>query len=99
VYASTLRDGASVMWRRLESADIDAVIALHDTLSDHDRCLRFSVSHPKPLKALASQLSDDSGRNYALDASEFGTLGSASQVASYTSTSIWRNSDLSLTEL
>jgi hypothetical protein len=47
----------------------------------------------------ASQLSDDSGRNYALEALEFGTLGSASRVASYTSTSIRRNSDLSLTEL
>jgi hypothetical protein len=44
VYASTLRDGAAVMLRRLESADIDVVIALHDTLSDHDRCLRFSES-------------------------------------------------------
>jgi hypothetical protein len=41
--------------RRLGSADIDAVIALHDTLSECDRYLRFFTIHPSHLKALANQ--------------------------------------------
>jgi GNAT superfamily N-acetyltransferase len=80
-YPSTLRDGAAVTLRRLGSADIDAVIALHDTLNDRDRYLRFFTIHPSHLKALADQLVDDSGRNYALGAFESGTLiGIASYV-------------------
>jgi hypothetical protein len=35
-FTSTLRDGATVQVRRVEPADIDAVIALHDTLSDRE---------------------------------------------------------------
>jgi hypothetical protein len=35
----------SVLLRRLEHADIDAVIALHDTLSDRERYLRFFTMH------------------------------------------------------
>jgi len=33
---ATLRDGSTVLLRRLDAADIDAVIALHDALSDQD---------------------------------------------------------------
>ena len=45
VFTSTLQDGATVQVRRLEPADIDAVIALHDTLSDRERYLRFFTVH------------------------------------------------------
>ena len=74
VFTSTLRDGATVQVRRLEPADIDAVIALHDTLSDRERYLRFFTMHPLYLKKVAAKLTDDNGQNYALGAFESGTL-------------------------
>jgi hypothetical protein len=74
VFASTLRDGAAVSFRRLEPADIDAVIALHDTLSDRERYLRFFTMHPAHLKTLADKLTDGSSEDYALGAFESGTL-------------------------
>jgi hypothetical protein len=42
VFTLTLRNGAAVSFRRLEPADIDAVITLHDTLSDRERYLSSS---------------------------------------------------------
>src|ERR1700683_4533953 len=74
VFASTLRDGAAVLFRRLEPADIDAVIALHDTLSDRERYLRFFTMHPAHLKTLADKLTDGSSEDCALGAFESGTL-------------------------
>ena len=74
VFTSTLRDGAVVSLRRLEPTDIDAVIALHDALSQQDRYLRFFTVHPGYLEILADQLTDDEGQNYALGAFESGTL-------------------------
>lgn len=74
VFASTLRDGATVSLRRLGSADIDAVIALHDSLSDRELYSRFFTVHPVFLKTLADQLADGNGENYALGAFESGTL-------------------------
>jgi len=73
-FTATLRDGATVSLRRLRSADIDAVIALHDTLSDRELYLRFFTMHPAYLKTLADKLSDGDGENYALGAFESGTL-------------------------
>ena len=73
VFTSTLRDGATVSLRRLEPTDIDAVIALHDALSEGDSYLRFFTMHPVYLKSLADKLTDN-GRNYALGAFESGTL-------------------------
>jgi GNAT superfamily N-acetyltransferase len=74
VCASTLRDGAAVLFGRLEPADIDAVIALHETLSDRERYLRFFTMHPAHLKTLADKLTDGSSEDYALGAFESGTL-------------------------
>jgi L-amino acid N-acyltransferase YncA len=81
VFTSTLRDGATVQVRRLEPADLDAVIALHDTLSDRERYLRFFTMHPAHLKTVADKLTDGSSADYALGAFESGTLiGVASYV-------------------
>ena len=74
VFTSTLRDGATVSLRRLEPTDIDAVIALHDALSERDRYLRFFTMHPVYLKSLADKLTDGDGQDYALGAFESGTL-------------------------
>jgi hypothetical protein len=81
VFTSTLQDGATVQVRRLEPADIDAVIALHDTLSDRERYLRFFTMHTAHLKTVADKLTDGSSEDYALGAFESGTLiGVASYV-------------------
>jgi GNAT superfamily N-acetyltransferase len=74
VATARLRDGATVSLRRLGSADIDAVIALHDSLSGRELYLRFFTMHPAYLKTLAGKLTDDDGANYALGAFESGTL-------------------------
>jgi GNAT superfamily N-acetyltransferase len=71
---AALRDGATVSLRRLGSADIDAVIALHQSLSDRELYLRFFTMHPAYLKTLAEELTDDNGDNYALGAFESGRL-------------------------
>src|SRR4029079_17390533 len=71
---ATLRDGSTVLLRRLDAADIDAVIALHDALSDHERYLRFFTPRPPDLKACARKLTEESDRDYALGAFESGEL-------------------------
>jgi len=71
---STLRDGATVSLRRLGSADIDAVIALHKTLSETELYLRFFTMHPVYRKTLVDKLTDGSSETYALGAFESGTL-------------------------
>lgn len=71
---STLRDGATVSLRRLGPADVDAVIELHNTLSEHELYLRFFTTHPGYLRALADQLTDSVGDNYALGAFETAKL-------------------------
>jgi L-amino acid N-acyltransferase YncA len=74
VSISTLRDGVAVLLRRLESADIDAVIALHDTLTERERYQRFFTMHPAYLKTLADKLTEGNSQTYALGAFESGTL-------------------------
>jgi L-amino acid N-acyltransferase YncA len=74
VVTSTLRDGATVSLRRLGSADIDAIIALHKTLSDRELYLRFFTMHPAYRKTLVDKLTDGSSETYALGAFESGTL-------------------------
>jgi L-amino acid N-acyltransferase YncA len=73
-FTSTLLDGSTVSLRRLGSADIDAVIALHDTLSDRELYLRFFTMHPAYLKTLANKLTNDNCEDYALGAFESETL-------------------------
>src|SRR5277367_106222 len=73
-FTATLRDGATVLLRRLEPVDIDAVTALHNTLSDRERYLRFFTVQPAYLKTLAHKLIDGKSENYALGAFDAGTL-------------------------
>lgn len=74
VFTATLRDGVTVSLRRLEPTDIDAVIALHDSLSARELYLRFFTIHPAYLKTLADKLTGDNGENYALGSFESGKL-------------------------
>lgn len=78
---ATLRDGATVSLRRLGSADIDAVIALHRSLSERELYLRFFTMHPAYLEALAEKLTENDGESYTLGA--FGS-GKLLGVANYT---------------
>jgi hypothetical protein len=71
---ATLRDGSTVLLRRLDAADIDAVIALHDALSNHERYLRFFTPRPPCLKTCARKLTGRSDKGYALGAFESGEL-------------------------
>jgi RimJ/RimL family protein N-acetyltransferase len=64
----TLLDGRVVSLRRLDAKDVDAVIALHDTLTDHERYLRFFTTHPAQLKALVDKLTERGSKQYALGA-------------------------------
>jgi RimJ/RimL family protein N-acetyltransferase len=81
---ATLRDGSTVLLRRLDAADIDAVIALHDALSDHERYLRFFTPRPPYLKTCARKLTERSDKDYALGAFESGELiGVANYVVSH----------------
>ncbi len=73
-FAAKLADGAWVVIRHLEPADADAVIALHDALSQRERYLRFFTMQPVRLKALASRLTDARREGFALGAFESGTL-------------------------
>jgi RimJ/RimL family protein N-acetyltransferase len=63
-----------VLLRRLDAADIDAVIALHDALNDHERYLRFFTMRTAYLKTLARELTERSDNDYALGAFESGEL-------------------------
>lgn len=71
---ASLRDGGTVLLRRLEPADVDAVMALHRTLSDRERYMRFFTMHPAYLKTVADKLTEGRGEDYALGAFESGTL-------------------------
>jgi GNAT superfamily N-acetyltransferase len=71
---ATLRDGATVSLRRLGPADVNAVIALHCSLSKHELYLRFFTINPAHLQSLAETLTRGDDDNYALGAFESGTL-------------------------
>ncbi|UMB70882.1 GNAT family N-acetyltransferase [Mycobacterium paraterrae] len=68
--SSKLRDGATVLLRRLGPSDIDAVKELHNRLTKEELYLRFFTPHPGFLPELADQLTDSGGQNYALGAFE-----------------------------
>jgi len=74
VVAATLRDGATVLLRRLEPADTDAVVALHEALSDTERYFRFFTMHPAYLRKAADKLTAAEGDDYALGAFECDVL-------------------------
>ena len=63
-----LLDGRLVSLRRLSVEDAEAVLALHQHLSDHDRYFRFFTLHPAPLCELAGKLTEPAEGLYALGA-------------------------------
>ena len=59
-YAATCRllDGRLVSLRRLSADDAEAVAALHQNLTDHDRYLRFFTLNPAHLDQLVKELTE-----------------------------------------
>lgn len=69
-----LLDGRLVSLRRLGAGDAEAVRALHQHLSDHDRYFRFFTLQPAPLHELVGKLTEDANGRYALGAFDAGRL-------------------------
>lgn len=63
-----LLDGRLISLRRLDNADAEAVVALHQRLSDRDRYFRFFTHHPAHLNELLSKLTEHKDGQYALGA-------------------------------
>ncbi|HUH69472.1 MAG TPA: GNAT family N-acetyltransferase [Mycobacterium sp.] len=63
-----LPDGRLVSLRRLNVDDTEAVLTLHQQLSDHDRYLRFFTPQPVQLHELVGKLSEPAHGQYALGA-------------------------------
>lgn len=63
-----LLDGRLVSLRRLGADDAEAVVALHQNLSDHDRYLRLLTLHPVQLDELVDKLIEPGVGRYALGA-------------------------------
>ncbi len=63
-----LLDGRVVSLRRLGVDDGEAVLALHQHLSDHDRYFRFFTLQPAPLHEVVGKLTEPAGGRYALGA-------------------------------
>lgn len=63
-----LLDGRLVSLRPLAAADADAVLALHEHLSDHDRYFRFFTLQRSPLHELVARLTEPADGVYALGA-------------------------------
>src|SRR5271157_885870 len=68
--AATARlvDGRLVSLRRLGVDDGEAVLALHQHLSDHDRYFRFFTLQPAPVQEVVGKLSEPADGLYALGA-------------------------------
>lgn len=69
-----LLDGRVVSLRRLGVDDSEAVRALHEHLSDHDRYFRFFTLQQAPLHDLIGKLTEPSAGVYALGAFDAGRL-------------------------
>jgi GNAT superfamily N-acetyltransferase len=63
-----LPDGRQITLRRLDTDDAEAIAALHQHLSDHDRYFRFFTLNPAHLEELVSKLIDPTVGQYALGA-------------------------------
>ncbi|MEE6176243.1 GNAT family N-acetyltransferase [Mycobacterium sp. 050134] len=66
--SARLLDGRLVSLRRLGSGDAEAVFALHEHLSDHDRYFRFFTLQPIGLPDLVGKLTGAADGSYALGA-------------------------------
>ncbi|WP_156685547.1 GNAT family N-acetyltransferase [Mycobacterium sp. Marseille-P9652] len=69
-----LIDGRVVSLRRLDRDDAEAVLALHQHLSDYDRYFRFFTLRPVDLPELVGRLTDPADGLYALGAFDAGRL-------------------------
>ncbi|HTY32474.1 MAG TPA: GNAT family N-acetyltransferase [Mycobacterium sp.] len=69
-----IRDGRTVLLRRLGRRDAQAALALHQQLPDTDRYLRFFSPGRGHLDRLARQLTERSDSCYALGAFDAGRL-------------------------
>jgi GNAT superfamily N-acetyltransferase len=76
-----LLDGRLVSLRRLSADDAEAVLALHQRLTDDDRYFRFFTLHPGHLDELVGKLIQGADGQYALGAFDGDRLIG---VASYT---------------
>jgi len=63
-----LRDGRLMSLRRLGANDAEAVVALHQRLTDHDRYYRFFTLHPVHLDQLVSKMIEPGDGRCALGA-------------------------------
>jgi GNAT superfamily N-acetyltransferase len=63
-----LLDGRLVSLRRLNADDAEAVMTLHQHLSDHDRYYRFFTLQPVQLDQLVSELTEPAHGQYAIGA-------------------------------
>lgn len=72
--ASRLRDGRLVSLRHLSGDDVEAVVALHRHLTDHDRYCRFFTLNPVHLDRLVSRLIEQGNGQCALGAFDGGRL-------------------------
>ncbi|MFZ1178615.1 MAG: GNAT family N-acetyltransferase [Mycobacterium sp.] len=68
VATARLLDGRLVLLRRLSADDSDAVLTLHQHLSDHDRYFRFFTLQPAQLHELVGKLTERADGLYALGA-------------------------------
>jgi GNAT superfamily N-acetyltransferase len=69
-----LLDGRLVALRRLSAEDAEAVMSLHQHLSDHDRYYRFFTLQPVQLGEVVSELTEPAHGRYALGAFDAGRL-------------------------
>lgn len=69
-----LLDGRVVSLRRLSAEDAEAVMTLHQHLTDHDRYYRFFSLQPVQLDELVSKLIEPAHGQYALGAFDAGRL-------------------------
>lgn len=69
-----LLDGSVISIRRLDSGDIDAVMGLHQQLTDRERYFRFFAVHPTYLTTFAEKVVECDERHCALGAFESGRL-------------------------
>ncbi len=74
VSEATLLDGDLISLRRLDSDDLDGIVALSETLTESERYFRFFTAYPAYLENWARALTERSTTQFALGAFESGRL-------------------------